>query len=43
MESEKIGLKIHREKTKFITNYVTSEKIEIENIAIKKLEENKYI
>ena len=35
-ESKKVGLKIHRGKTKFMTNYETSEKIEIDNIEIEK-------
>ena len=42
-ESKKIGLKIHRGKTKFMTNYKTNEIIEIDNIEIEKVEEYKYL
>ena len=35
-ESKKIGLKIHKGKTKFMTNYGTNEFIEIENEEIEK-------
>ena len=42
-ESKKIGLKIHRGKTKFITTYKTNEIIEIDNIEIEKVEEYKYL
>ena len=42
-ESKKIGLAIHRGKTKFITNYNTDEKIFIEGIEIEKVESYKYL
>ena len=42
-ESKKVGLKIHRGKTKFMTNYETSEKIEIDNIEIEKVDQYKYL
>ena len=37
-ESKKIGLKIHKEKKKFMTNYDTNESIGIENEQIEKVE-----
>ena len=42
-ESKKIGLAIHRGKTKFITNYDTDEKIFIEGIEIEEVESYKYL
>ena len=42
-ESKKIGLKIHKGKTKFMTNYDTNESIEIENEQIEKVESYKYL
>ena len=42
-ESRKIGLAIHRGKTKFITNFSTDEKIFIEGIEIEKVESYKYL
>ena len=42
-ESKKIELKIYRAKTKFMINYETSEKVEIDNIDIEKVEEYKYL
>ena len=41
-ESKKIGLKIHRGKTKFTTNFVATQKIEIEAKEIEKEEQYKY-
>ena len=35
-ESKKIGLKIHKGKTKFMTNFQTNESIVVENDEIKK-------
>ena len=42
-ESKKIGLAIHRGKTKFIANFSTDEKIFIEGIEIEKVESYKYL
>ena len=42
-ESKKIGLKIHRGKTKFMTNYETSQSIKIEGIDIEKVDQYKYL
>ena len=42
-ESNKVGLKIHRGQTKFMTNFVTTQKIEIEGIEIEKVEQYKYL
>ena len=42
-ESKKVGLKIHRGKTKVMTNYETREKIEIESIEIEKVDQYKYL
>ena len=42
-ESKKVGLKIHRGKTKFMTNFATTQKIEIEGIEIEKVEQYKYL
>ena len=42
-ESKKIGLKIHKGKTQFKTNYDTEESIEIENEQIEKVESYKYL
>ena len=42
-ESKKIGLKIHRGKTKFMTNFETNQKIEIDGIEIEKVYEYKYL
>ena len=42
-ESQKIGLKIHKGKTKFMTNYPTEESIEIENDQIEKVDSYKYL
>ena len=42
-ESRKIGLKIHRGKTKFMTNYETAQKIEVEGIEIEKVDHYKYL
>ena len=42
-ESKKVGLKIHRGKTKFMTNHDTDEKIHIEGIEIEKVNEYRYL
>ena len=42
-ESKKVGLGIHRGKTKYITNYCTNEKIFIEGTEIEKVESYKYL
>ena len=42
-ESKKIGLKIHRGKTKFITNFRTTDQIKIEGIEIEKVDKNTYL
>ena len=42
-ESKKVGLKIHRGKTKFMTNFVTTQAIKIEGIEIEKVEHYKYL
>ena len=39
-ESNKVG---HKGKTQFMTNYETSEKIEIDNIEIEKVDQYKYL
>ena len=41
-ESKKIGLKIHRGKTKYMTNFNTNKKIIVENTEIEKGEEYRY-
>ena len=42
-ESRRIGLKIHRGKTKFMTNFETTDKIKIEGIEIEKVDQYKYL
>ena len=42
-ESKKIGLKIHRGKTKYMTNFNTNKKILVENTEIEKVDEYKYL
>ena len=42
-ESKRVGLKIHRGKTKCMTNFATTQKIEIEGIEIEKVEQYKYL
>ena len=42
-QSKKVGLKIHRGKTKSMTNFATTQKIEIEGIEIEKVEQYKYL
>ena len=42
-ESKKIGLKIHRGKTKYMTNFNTNRKIIVENTEIEKVEECRYL
>ena len=42
-QSKKIGLKIHKGKTKFMTNFQTDESIEIENEKIEKVDSYKYL
>ena len=42
-KSKKVGLKVHRDKTKFMTNFVTTQKIETECKEIEKVEQYKYI
>ena len=39
-ESKNIGLKIHRGKTKFMTNYETTESIKIQGTKIKKVDQH---
>ena len=40
-ESKKVGLKVHKGKAKFMTNYDTNESIEIEDKQIEKVESYK--
>ena len=42
-QSKRVRLKIHRGKTKFMTNFATTQKIEIEGIEIEKVEQYKYL
>ena len=42
-ESKKVGLKMHKGKTKYMTNVATDEKIFIEDQEIEKVEEYKYL
>ena len=42
-ESRKIGLKIHKGKTKFMTNFQTDESIEVEQDQIEKVDSYKYL
>ena len=42
-QSKRVGLKIHRGKTKFMKNFATTQKIEIEAIEIEKVEQYKYL
>ena len=42
-ESNKIGLKIHRGKTKFMTNYESDREVQIENKKIEKVKNYKYL
>ena len=42
-ESKRIGLKIHKGKTKFMTNFQTSDTIKIENEEIEKVNQYKYL
>ena len=42
-ESKKIGLKIHKGKTKYMTNFQTSNIIKIENDEIEKVDQYKYL
>ena len=42
-ESKKIGLKIHRGKIKYMTNFNTNKKIIVENTEIEKVEEYRYL
>lgn len=42
-ESKKIGLKMHKGKTKYMTNYTTDDTIKIENHEIENVEEYKYL
>ena len=42
-ESKKCGLKIHRGKTKFMTNFETDEEIKIENEKLEKVESYNYL
>ena len=42
-ESKKCGLKIHKGKTKFMTNFETEEEIKIENEKIEKVESYNYL
>ena len=43
MKVKKIGLKIHRGKTKYMTNFNTNKKIIVENTEIEKVEEYRYL
>ena len=40
-ESKKVGLKMHKGKTKYMTNFKTDETIKVEDQEIKKVEEYK--
>ena len=42
-ESKKIGLKIHKGKTKYMTNFQSDETIEIENETIEKVDRYNYL
>lgn len=42
-ESKKIGLKIHKGKTKYMTNFVTKKAIQVENEVIEEVDEYKYL
>ena len=42
-ESKKVGLKIHKGKTKYMTNYETSKSIRIEEEIIEEVDEYKYL
>ena len=42
-QSKRVRLKIHRGKTKFMKNFATTQKIEIEAIEIEKVEQYKYL
>ena len=42
-ESNKIGLKIHRGKTKFMTNYESDKEVQIANEKIEKVTKYKYL
>ena len=42
-ESKKVGLKMHKGKTKYMTNVATDEKIFIEDQEIERVEEYKYL
>ena len=42
-ESKKIGLKIHKGKTKFMTNFQTNESIVVENDEIERVDSYKYL
>ena len=42
-ESKLIGLKIHRGKTKYMTNFNTNKKIIVDNTEIEKVEEYRYL
>ena len=42
-ESKKVGLKIHKGKTKYMTNYQTKDRIVIENEEIEKVDQYKYL
>ena len=42
VESQKVGLRMHKGKTKYMTNYDTLETISIENHQIEKVDKYKY-
>jgi hypothetical protein len=42
-ESKKVGLKIHKDKTKYMTNYETTQQIRMEDKAIEKVTQYKYL
>ena len=41
--SKKVGLKIHKEKTKYMTNYETTQQLEVENKVIERVTQYKYL
>ena len=43
LESKRIGLKIHRGKPKFMTNFKTTDEIKIEGIEIESIYQCKYL
>ena len=43
VESKKVGLQMHKGKTKYMTNYETLETISVENHQIEKVDKYKYL